>query len=86
MFLPATLEQLLYAGRSSDDRGACVEHEAVLLVDVGTPTGLVPRFEDHGRNSGGLQSDRRTQPAETATDHRRAARGPMRSTDSFSHN
>src|SRR5690606_1204843 len=52
-----------------DDRRTGVEGEAVLLPVVGTPAGLVARFDQRRRDARGLEANGERQPAEPGADH-----------------
>ncbi len=61
-------EQLLDAGWIGDHRRAGIEHEALVLVDVGAAARLVAFFEQRGLHAAGLQADGQGQAAESGAD------------------
>ncbi len=67
--LAAQGEQFFDRRRIGDDGRAGVEHEALVLVDVGAAARLVALFEQGRLHAGGLQADGQRQAAESGADH-----------------
>src|SRR5690606_29808839 len=55
--------ELVKALRIGNDRRARIEGKAIIGVDIGTPTGLVPLFENGRLDAGTLQPDRQREAA-----------------------